>query len=57
MGFRQNHPHDTDSIIRVAFYDAEGGDEEGWYINKLNNYIQHICQMGKGIFQSIHDEF
>jgi len=57
VGFRQNHPHDSDSIIRVVFYDAEGGDEEGWYINKLNNYIQHICQMGKGIFQSIHDEF
>ena len=58
VGFRQNHPHDTDSVIRVAFYESEeGGADDSWYINTLNNYIQHICTMGKDIFQSIHTEF
>jgi len=58
VGFRQNHPHDSDSVIRAAFYDVEEAtNEEGWYKNKFNNYVQHVCSIGKSIFKSIQDEF
>ena len=58
VGFRQQHPHDDDSTIRVAFYDTEqGGEDDGWYINKFNNYIQHVCSIGQSIFKSIREEF
>ena len=57
VGFRQNHPHDKDSVIRVAFYHTEEANDEEWYINTLNNYIQRVCSIGKSIFQSIHKEF
>ena len=58
VGFRQHHPHDSDSVIRVAFYEVdEATNEEGWYKNKFNNYVQHVCAIGKSIFKSIQDEF
>ena len=57
VGFRQHHPHDTDSMIRVAFHDDAHGEDESIYINKINNCLQDICRIGKSIFQTIHSEF
>jgi DNA-directed RNA polymerase II subunit RPB3 len=49
-GFRKNHPHDPDSIIRIAFPDSE------IETTKINNIIHEACSVAIKIYSSIKDE-
>lgn len=49
-GFRKNHPHDPDSIIRVAF------DETEIEKTKIYNMIDNCCDIGIEIYNSIRKD-
>lgn len=58
IGFRQNHPHDSFSIIRIAFNEnIEGVEDTDMFKIKINQIIEEICLIGKGIFKIIQSEF
>ena len=50
VGFRQNHPHDSDSIIRVAFVKETTPD-------KIFPLIAECCLKGIEIFKHIMSFF
>ena len=54
VGFRKNHPHDEDSIIRMAIKDGSG-DETSQQIALLN--IQEACNNAIEILSDIMTEF
>ena len=60
VGFRQDHPHDTDSFIRISFNpDSSDAGEPSTEIFKTATYtlIQEACKEGMEIFNEIAKEF
>lgn len=49
-GFRKNHPHDPDSVIRIAF------DETEIETTKIYNIIDNCCDIGIEIYNSIRKD-
>lgn len=49
-GFRKNHPHDYDSVIRIAF------DESEIETTKIYNIIDNCCDIGIEIYNSIRKD-
>tara|TARA_Y100000389_G_scaffold202160_1_gene246714 strand:+ start:1634 stop:2803 length:1170 start_codon:yes stop_codon:yes gene_type:complete len=49
-GFRKNHPHDPDSVIRIAF------DESEIETTKIYNIIDNCCDIGIEIYNSIRKD-
>ena len=49
-GFRKNHPHDPDSVIRIAF------DENEIETTKIYNIIDNCCDIGIEIYNSIRKD-
>jgi hypothetical protein len=54
VGFRKNHPHDEDSIIRMGIKDG-GGDETSRQIVILN--MQEACNNAIEVLSGIMTEF
>ena len=54
IGFRKNHPHDSHSIIRIAFKDDESISANTQLISQI---FVDACQEGIQIYNSIASEF
>jgi len=54
IGFRKNHPHDSHSIIRIAFKDDESINASTQLISQI---FVEACQEGIAIYNSIASEF
>ena len=54
IGFRKNHPHDSHSIIRIAFKDDESINASTQLISQI---FVEACQEGIKIYNSIASEF
>ena len=54
IGFRKNHPHDSHSIIRIAFKDDESISASTQLISQI---FVEACQEGIKIYNSIASEF
>ena len=59
IGFRQEHPHDTDSFIRVAFDPSSADDTPSFdkFKTACFSLIQSTCTDSIGIFREIQSEF
>jgi DNA-directed RNA polymerase alpha subunit len=55
VGFVKKHPHDSYSLIRMAFID--GVDMGGDFIALCRQDIQEACRLSKVIFKDIKDDF
>ena len=54
VGFKKPHPHNNDSLLRIAFKnDVEEVDKN----NKVANIISSSCDVGINIFTTINSEF
>jgi DNA-directed RNA polymerase subunit L len=58
VGFRQDHPHDTDSFIRLSF-DPSSENEPTYdkFKTATNTLIQDVCNESIVIFRKIMSEF
>ena len=54
VGFIKKHPHDTNSIIRIAFSE-DGADTLNQ--SNINKMIQFACDIGINIFSNIKEYF
>ena len=52
VGFLKPHPHDTDSIIRVAFTNKNSADKSDVY-----NILLDTCDIAINIFETIKNDF
>ena len=49
-GFKKMHPHDTESVVRIAFKQNAGKDE-------CRNCMRYVCSEAKDMFQKIEKMF
>ena len=54
IGFRKNHPHDSHSIIRIAFKEDDAISASTQLISQI---FVEACQEGIQIYNSIASEF
>ena len=52
VGFSKKHPHDTDSIIRIAFRDENDSD-----IDNVKTILNHAIEQCTVIIANINDTF
>ena len=54
VGFKKPHPHNNDSLLRIAFKDDISEVDKN---NKITNILSTACNIGITIFTTIHGEF
>ena len=52
VGFIKMHPHDTDSIVRIAFVNTQDFNE-----TNIRSIISFACQSGINIFTNLKEYF
>ena len=52
VGFLKPHPHDTFSIIRIAFRDEKKSN-----VTNINEVFKHALKMSNQIFQNVKEYF